>query len=167
MDQNAVLHRNREGTYTTEASHPAEDTFAHHTSVSDHPLPKRRGRAALFWGMGGTILSGVGFIALALFEQYNGMLSELRGDLKHFNETASEFVKRESFQRFRDQFKERMKEFEAANLSKVQMEQEMRASEKAREELAHELQRMRERVAYIEGRQTAAASVDPMIPAKE
>ena len=34
-----------------------------------------------------------------MFEQYNGMLSELRADLKHFNETSNEYVKKERLQK--------------------------------------------------------------------
>jgi biopolymer transport protein ExbB/TolQ len=121
-----------------------------------HSPARKKRRGPLIWGIVSTVLSAVGFIALALFEQYNSMLSELRADLKHFNETAAEFVKRDSFQRFRDQVRERIKEMEQANLAKAQLEQELRVSEKAREELAHEMQRLRERLAFLEGRQTAS-----------
>ena len=82
-----------------------------------------KGRRALFWSMSGTILSAVGFIALALFEQYNGMLAELRGDLKHFNEISSEFVKKDSLQRLRDHIRESLKDLQAACATRVQMEQ--------------------------------------------
>ena len=109
----------------------------------------------LLWGLGGTILSGLGFVGLALFEQYNGVLSELRADLKHFNETSSEYVKKDSFQRFRDHIRDSMKELHGADVAKVRLEQELKLSEKAREELAQELHQMRERLAYLEGRQTA------------
>ena len=39
----------------------------------------RRGRV-FWWSVSGTLLSVVGFIGLALFEQYNSSLSELRAD---------------------------------------------------------------------------------------
>ena len=117
-----------------------------------------KGRRALFWSMSGTILSAVGFIALALFEQYNGMLAELRGDLKHFNEISSEFVKKDSLQRLRDHIRESLKDLQAACATRVQMEQELRASEHAREEMVREMQQIRERLAYLEGRHAGAAS---------
>jgi hypothetical protein len=169
MEQSSVLHRGRENalSYTVEAPHVADDHMGHAVALNSHPSAKKKGRIALLWGMGGTILSAVGFIALALFEQYNGMLSELRADLKHFNETATEFVRRDSFQRMKDQMKEMFKEHQAGNVMRAQMEQELKASEKIREELAHELQKMRERLAFIEGRQTASPTVEVMSPAKD
>ena len=125
-------------------------------------------RRRWIWGIGGTVMSAVGFIALALFEQYNSVLSEFRADLKHFNETSSEYVRRESFQRFREHFRESMKELHEAELTRVRLEQELRASEKAREELALELRQMREHLAFLDGRQTTtpktAAAVDKLEP---
>ena len=117
-------------------------------------LPAGKGRAALIWGIASTILSAVGFIAFALFEQYNNSLSELRGDLKHFNETSSGFVKTEYFQRFRDQTKTNIKELQATSLLQSQLEKELRISEKAREEVTREMQRLRERLAFVEGQHT-------------
>jgi len=117
--------------------------------------------------MGGTILSAVGFIAMILFEQYNSVLSELRNDLKHFHETSSEFVRRDSFQKFRDQFRERFKEMQAADLARMQLEQELRVAEKARDEMTRTLQQLRERLAYVEGRQMAAPSINPTTATKK
>jgi len=98
---------------------------------------------------------------LALFEQYNGMIIELRSDLKHFNEISADFVKKDSLQRLRDQLKERFKEVEESSTARTQIETELRASERAREEMARELQRMRERLAFLEGRQTRPVSSQP------
>jgi hypothetical protein len=133
-----------------------------HSPLSSLSRKKRRG--PVIWGIVSTVLSAVGFIALALFEQYNSMLGELRADLKHFNETVAEFVKRDSFQRFRDQVKERMKEVEQSNLAKARLEQELKVSEKAREDLMHDMQRLRERLAFMEGRQTASPHVAAPVP---
>jgi hypothetical protein len=117
--------------------------------------------------MGGTLLSGLGLIGLALFEQYNGMISELRNDLKHFNETSSQYVKKESVQRYREQMKECLKEAQASNMARAQLEQELRASERAREETAGELQRMRERMAFLEGRQATGVVSGAAAPIKK
>jgi chromosome segregation ATPase len=114
----------------------------------------RAKKRRIIWGVGGTILSAFGFVALAMFEQYNGMVSELRADLKHFNETSSEYVKKDTLQRIRDRFRDSMKELQEANAARARMEQELQASEKAREVMFQEIQRMRERLAYVEGRQT-------------
>ena len=133
----------------------------------EQPWNKARKRR-LLWGIGGTAFSALGFVALALFEQYNGLLSELRADLKHFNETSSEYVKKESFQRFREHVRESMKELHEAEVTRVRLEQELRANEKARDELVTELRQMRERLSFVEGRQTttqsAQGSVSKVVP---
>lgn len=153
--------RNGEGIASPpQASHFAGESSAHGVDPAAHPTGKRRGRTALLVGLSSTILSVVGFGGLTLFEQYNSLVSEMRSDLKHFNETSSEFVKRDSFQRFRDQVRDRVfKELPEANLAKYRLEEELKASEKARIETAEELRRLRERLAFLEGRQTATATV--------
>jgi hypothetical protein len=98
-------------------------------------------------------------VAFGLFEQYNGMVIELRNDLKHFNETSSEYVKRDRFTKVIDTLKEQSKELQASSFARAQLEHELRANEKAREETARELQRVRERLAFVEGRQTASTSL--------
>jgi hypothetical protein len=151
-------------TYRPTSSHSSHDPHmaqvtssnGHYPDSLTHPaLHKFKGKG-LIWGLGGTILSVIGFVALALFEQYNGMLTELRNDLKHFNETSSEFVKKENVQRYRDEMKTCTKEIQASSAARTLLEQELRASEKTRDEMAHELQHMRERLAFLEGRQTAS-----------
>jgi septal ring factor EnvC (AmiA/AmiB activator) len=137
-------------------SHLAQDYRAPHAAPSSI-FAKARTRRAILWGTVSTVLSAIGLIGLALFEQYNGMLSELRTDLKHFNETSSDYVKKDAYHRLRDELKELRKETQTANLALAQAELEVKASEKAREEMARDLQRMRERLAYLEGRQTATS----------
>jgi hypothetical protein len=156
MEQSELAYRNGDtaSPVVTQAAH-VDDT------KSASSASPRRGRGPLLWGMGGTLLSAVGFIAMILFEQYNSVLSELRSDLKHFHETSSEFVRRDSFQKFRDQFRERFKEMQAANLARMQLEQELRVAEKARDEMTRTLQQLRERLAYVEGRQIAVPSINP------
>jgi hypothetical protein len=164
MDHGVLLQHSREAPLSVSA-HSAEVAEYSTTQQPSQaaPAPKKRGRGPLLWGMGGTLLSALGFIGLALFEQYNSMLSELRSDMKHFNETSSEYVKKESLQRFRDQVKERFKDANESRVLRTQLEQELKASERAREEMTHELQRMRERLAFLEGRHTASFS-DPSWP---
>ncbi|HMF13995.1 MAG TPA: hypothetical protein VKE94_16875 [Gemmataceae bacterium] len=160
MDSNGVACQNVENAASpVRASQFAGDSGAHGLDAAAHPTGKRRGRTALVVGLGSTILSVVGFGALTLFEQYNSLVSEMRSDLKHFNETSSEYVKRDSFQRFRDTVKDRLfKELPEANLAKYRLEEELKASEKARTEMTEELRRLRERMAYLEGRQTVTTT---------
>jgi chromosome segregation ATPase len=113
------------------------------------------------WSIGGTIFSAVGFILLALFEQYNDSLSELRHDLKHFNESSADLVKKETMHRFVSHIKSCYKELQEAKASRKLMERELRASEIDRRELTHELQQLRERLASVEGRQAATPLMLP------
>jgi hypothetical protein len=127
-----------------------------------HPgLPKSTSRRALWWGISGTALSVVGFIAMLLFEQYNAGLAELRGDLKHFNEVSAEFVKRDHMRRLLERLREGFKDLQAAKAVSARLDRELQASENDRKELAHELQRLRERLASVEGRQAATPVIFP------
>jgi hypothetical protein len=141
-----------------------------HLEVLDHPrsTPARpAGRSALFWGIsGGTILSIVGFIAMLLFEQYNDSQTELRNDLKHFNEIAADLVKKDRLRHCIEHLKESFKELQEAKAARVRMEQELQASESERKELARELQRLHERVASVEGRQAATPIIIHAPPPK-
>jgi hypothetical protein len=167
MDRQAIICK--EETITSSLAQPSHLTHDHlgPHAASSSIFAKARTRRALLWGTVSTVLSAIGLIGLALFEQYNGMLSELRTDLKHFNETSSEYVKRDTYHRLRDELKELRKETQTSNLAVVQAEQEVKASDKAREELARELQRVRERLAYLEGRQAATPSPVTATPNKE
>lgn len=129
-------------------------------------LPKGRRRLALLWGIGSTGLSAIGLIILMLFEQYNGMVAEMRADLKHFNETSSEYVKKDRLQRCWERIRELSKEVNASKTAREQMDQELKASERAREDQAKENQRLRERLAYLEGMKAARPGSDPTPPAQ-
>jgi hypothetical protein len=124
---------------------------------------KGKGRAALVWSISGTLLSGVGFIALALFEQYNDSLNELNRDLKHFNETSADLVKRESLRRVITTVKDCFRELQASKAARMVMEHELRTNEEDRKELVRELQRLRERLAMVEGRQAATPIIVPAV----
>jgi hypothetical protein len=67
----------------------------------------------------------------------------------------------------REHMKEYIKDVQALNVTRAQVEQELKASEKARVEMAAELQRMRERLAFLEGRQAATPATSAAPPAKE
>jgi len=143
-----------------EQASPTHPVQASHVLMLSSPR-KRRRRMAILVGVGSSLLSVLGFGALTAFEQYNSLISEMRSDLKHFNETVGEYVKRESFQRYRDQVKDKIKELQETNVAKYRLEQELKASEKLRMETAEELRHLRERLAYLEGRQSTIASNPP------
>ncbi len=147
------------GSYVHEEAHEGVQS-PHSTS------PQGKSRAAMIWGVGSTVLSVLGFLAWGLFEQYNGSLAELRTDLKHFNEASSTFAKRDSLNRFRDQAKVQFAEMQAVAASNKHLEADLRVSERAREETSRELIRLRERLAFVEGRQSSAPSVRENAPPK-
>jgi hypothetical protein len=161
MDPLAIAWRNKPA---GAASPPKPSPLTENTTpvqpTASVPAPhNRRARARLLWGIGSGVLSVVGFVCLALFEQYNQSLGELRSDLKHFNETSGEFVKKETLQRFRERAHGMLKELQSAHALRDRLHQELRASEKARDETARELQRIRERLAFVEGHQTVPVSI--------
>lgn len=128
-----------------------------HVATPGHQSPRpflprnSRRRQAILWGIGSTLLSGLGLIALCLFEQYNGMLSELRADLKHFNETVGEYAKKDRVVALREAVRQCSSEITASKLQREQLEQELKASQTERGLLEKELQQLRERMAYVEG----------------
>jgi hypothetical protein len=131
------------------------------TGAAAHPPARSGRRTALWWGLAGTLLSGVGWIALMLFEQYNASLAELRNDLKHFHETRAELVSKESFRKMRDHLKDCFKELHAAVTTREALQRQLRESEKGRRTVARALQQVRERLAAVEGRQAALSLTVP------
>src|SRR5579864_3727660 len=90
----------------------------HQGGQENHPAAPKGKNRALWWSLGGTILSAIGFIGLAAFEQYNSSLSELRADLKHFNEISGELVKKEGMRKCIDHLIECKQELQATRLAK-------------------------------------------------
>jgi hypothetical protein len=170
MSQSELVCRNVDTVAScgAQSTHLTSQASAGYGEAANGGFLKGKRRGTLLWGIsGGTILSALGFIGLALFEQYNSSLTELRGDLKHFNEISSEFAKKDTVQRYWEQLKDVYKEMQTANAARAQLECELKASERSREEMARELQRMRERLAYVEGHQAAVTSLNPPAPGKE
>jgi chromosome segregation ATPase len=100
-------------------------------------------------------------VALMLFDQYNAGLAELRNDLKHFHEARAELVSKESFRKLREHLKDCFKELHTAVTSREALQRQLRDSEKGRKTVARELQRLRERLAAVEGRQAATTLAVP------
>jgi hypothetical protein len=125
------------------------------TSVYFRPANSAKS-TAFWWSICGTVLSVVGFVGLALFQQYNSALSELRADLKHFNEVSGELVKKESLRRCIDHLIECKKELQTATASRATLEREFEDCKKDRAEMAREVQHLRERLAALEGSRGAS-----------
>jgi hypothetical protein len=123
--------------------------------------PSGSTRRALWWGIAGTLLSGLGWVCLMLFDQYNAGLAELRNDLKHFHEARAELVKKETMHKVFDHLKDSFKELQASAAAREALQQQLKDSEKGRRVMAREMQRMRERLAAVEGRQAATTVAVP------
>jgi hypothetical protein len=149
MDQNDVVCRNVSIVSACPAAHA-------HQAEAPHPAHLSKGRLAVLWGVSGTVLSTLGFIAWALFEQYNNNLMELQRDLKHFHEASADLVKKESLQRCYNKLAESTKELQASTTAREQLIRELEVSQKNQHELQREVQQLRERLASVEGRQSAA-----------
>jgi hypothetical protein len=161
MEANEVVCRNMSVVSTCPAA------AAHHAgSSAAHGSPHGKGRWAVVWGVAGTVLSTLGFIAWALFEQYNNSLNELQRDLKHFNEASADLVKKDSLQRCYTKLADCIKELQASTNAREQLVRELETAQKAQRELERELQHVRERLATVEGRQ-AATPVVVTLPAKD
>jgi hypothetical protein len=150
------------------------------SSKQDGPLHSaqaggKAGRAAtLFWGLsGGTVLSIAGFIGLTLYQQNNDTLSELRKDLRQLILNSSEHVKREEVQSKMTTMWGFAKDLHAAHLTTskelesakalivtqseriAHLEERWKTADEDRKDFVRELQRLRERLATVEGRQAA------------
>src|SRR5581483_8167626 len=120
MSQNELVYRNVESVSSNSAQ-PSHLVGHDCVSSSEFGLAKGKRRGTLLWGIsGGTILSALGFVGLALFEQYNSSLTELRNDLKHFNEISGELVKKDELERYRDRLKDVYKEMQTNNAARAQ-----------------------------------------------
>jgi hypothetical protein len=133
-----------------------------HTCGHSSGRPSSSTRRALWWGIAGTLLSGVGWIALMLFDQYNASLAELRNDLKHFHEARAELVKKESMRKLYEHVKDCFKELQASIADRTALEKQLKESDRSRRAVARELQRIRERLANVEGRQSATTVAVPL-----
>jgi septal ring factor EnvC (AmiA/AmiB activator) len=172
MDHNDLRYRHLEVVTSPSAPprHLACEPFGGKGEAGSHPVShaaKGKGRLAFLLGISGTVVSAVGLIALTLFQQYNDCLNELRRDLKHFNEASADLVKKDNLQKLREKVVECLKEVHATAAVRAQAERELQAGDRQRKEMEAELQRLRERLASVEGRQAAtpilipAAAADP------
>jgi hypothetical protein len=117
------------------------------------PAAPRRRSVLLLAILGSVVLIAFGWVVVVLFEQYSASLTELQTDLKHFNEISAELVKKDALRRMRDRVTECSKELHQSTAARLALEKEVTASEKSRKALAREINRLRERLASVEGHQ--------------
>lgn len=130
-------------------------------------MPKRRKRSpgmSIFWGIsGGSLIGAVGFVLLTLYQQYDNSVTELERDLKHFNESCAGLIRKEDFSNRTKSQWEAIQKLDKALSEKSErisvLEHEVKTHIEQDRELAREVQRLRERLAAVEGKQSM------MIPA--
>jgi hypothetical protein len=149
---------------------------AHYPVPAAAPLPARardlkgEERWPVLWRVfGTTVLSIAALIAITLYNQVTAGLNELRTDVQRCAAGSGEVVKKEEFSGRLQELNGRtsaawnsLKDVQTAQASALAqrsalLEQQVKAGEDERKELARELQRLRERLAALEGRQTVPA----------
>jgi len=128
-------------------------------------------RMSLFWRVfGGTLLSIAALVVITFYQQFNGSLNELRGDILRLNEARGDLVKKDELNTRMTSVWNGLSDAKAggsglAALREKQAlhDQQIKQMEDERKDLLREVQLLRERVAKLEGRQ---AGVKPaaMVP---
>jgi hypothetical protein len=133
---------------------------------------KRRKRSpgmSIFWGIsGGSLLGAAGFVLLTLYQQYDNSVTELERDLKHFNESCAGLVRKEELSnRTKTQWEAIQKLDKTLNEKSERislLEHEAKFHEQQDRELLREVQRLRERLAAIEGKTSVLAPISHAEP---
>jgi hypothetical protein len=115
---------------------------------------------SIFWGISGaSMLGAAGFVLLTLYQQYDNSVTELQRDLKHFNESCAGLMRKDDFTNKTknqwDMILKLEKELNEKSERIVLLEHQLKSREEDDRELVREVQRLRERVAAVEGRQSA------------
>jgi hypothetical protein len=132
------------------------------------PAPSAKGedRMSLFWRIfGGTLLSLAGLGGLTIYQQLNNSITEVRNEVNRINEGRGELVKKEELAARTTTIWNGIKDLQSANGTVTALkeregvlEQQLKASEDERREMSKEIQKLRERLAALEGRQPGPTS---------
>src|SRR5579871_4092035 len=146
------------------------------TALAGTPVMPAEGeeRLPVFWRVfGATLLSIAALVVITLCQHFTSSLNELRSDLSHLNEDLRKDMARlnegQAHLVQKDEFSTRItsvwnsiKELQALGATvaalkeKTLVREEQLRQQDERQELVRELQRLRERLALLEGRQGAA-----------
>jgi cell division protein FtsB len=142
------------------------------SSRSEHVATANKGdeRIPLFWRIfGGTLLSLAGLVGITVYQQFNNTLNELHAEMDRLSESRSDFLKKDEFTTRTTSIWNGVKEAQtAANAAaplrerSAVLEQQMKAAEEERKEMAKEIQHLRERLAALEARQSNAQREQPL-----
>ncbi len=114
---------------------------------------KHRGRITLFWRVfGGSLVSIGALVAITLAQQFTSILTEVRQDLHRMHESRGELVRREEVVATAREIQANSSGVASLRERSLILEQQLRAAEADRGQLARELHELRERVAEVVGR---------------
>jgi len=159
----------RQRAFTVITADPAVDM---RREVRRGRRPKKNAGLTLFWGIsGGSAIGAVGFVLLTLYQQYDNSVTELQRDVKHFNESCADLVKKEEikgrFKTFWELMDKQGKELNEKSQRLTLLEHDLTTREEERKQLAIEVQRLRERMARLEGQQAPRSpehELQPLVP---
>ena len=120
-------------------------------------------RISVFWRVfGGTLLSIGALVCITLYQQFTNNVTELRSTVNRLAESRGDFIKLEDCNARFTAMWNIIKELQSSNAALLALrersallEQQVKTAEEERKELVHEIQRLRERQAALEGRQVA------------
>jgi len=135
--------------------------------------PKAEERISVFWRVfGGTLLSIAALVGITLYQQFTSTISELRNNLNSLNQSRGDLVKNDDFNTRMTSIWGTVKELETSTSATSAlkerselMEQQLKAGEEERKDMAREIQQMRERLAVVEARQAVGAPSTPITKA--
>src|SRR5262245_22616717 len=149
----------------------AAETLRHSASAREPDLiaqgkePKPEDRWPVFWRIFGTTLLSIGaLVAITLYNQVISDLHNLRNDLNQVSANHGDLTRKDEVNSRIFEINSRtttllnsLKELQATNAASLAqrsalLEQQVKAGEEERKELARELQRLREGLAALEGR---------------
>ena len=128
------------------------------------PTPgKEDERVSVFWRLfGGTLLSIAALVCITVYQQFNSSLTDIRNDLNRLTQERAELVKQEAFNGRMTSVWSSIKDLQTANTATAALtekisllEKQLKASDDERKEMARAYQQLRERLATVEGRQSA------------
>src|SRR4051794_37498384 len=146
---------------------PAAETLR---SVAMAPLiqqpDKSEERMSLFWRVfGGTLLSIAALVAVTLYQQFNNGLNDVRNDISRLNEGRGDFIKKDEFNGRMTTAWAGIKDASNAGTAltalrehELLLEQQVKAGDEERKDLVREVRRLSERLAGLEGRQSATST---------
>ena len=142
---------------------------AHAPAAPPYPPQRAEDRAAMFWRIcGGTLLSIAALACTVAYQQLSGSISELRVALNRLNETNADLVRKDELNNRVTTIWSGIKELSSSvgavnglRERSLLLEQQVKAGEEERKEMAREIKRLSERLAAVEGRQALALPPKP------